>query len=167
MLEVITKWFNLGTEAIKSNFKSRSELIIENIALRQQLAVLKEKKPKPRIGITDRMFWVFLRKWYRGWKNHLIIVKPKTVIEWHRKGYRVYWRWRSKTTKRVGRPRINAEIRALIEQMLNENNWGAPRIHSELTRLGFKVSQRSVSRYIETRPPDPDSVQRWKTFLSC
>jgi hypothetical protein len=145
-----------------SSLKSQRELALENLALRQQLAVLKHKTERPKLSNADRAFWVALSRVWTGWQHALILVTPETVIGWHRKGFRLYWTWRSR--RRGGRPRIGAEIRTLIRRMANENpTWGAPRIHGELLMLGFKVSEATVSRYMP-RPRTPPS-QNWRSFL--
>jgi putative transposase len=149
--------------SVGSIFRSRANLTIENLALRQQLAILKEKGPRPRLTWIDRGFWVLLRKLWPKWSSALVIVKPETVVHWHRRGFRWYWRRKSRP---LGRPRANVEIRSLIRRMARENpTWGAPRIHKELLALGFDISERTISRYMPRREPDPDKIQTWKTFL--
>jgi transposase InsO family protein len=130
--------------------------------LRQQLAILKRKTKRPKLTKADRAFWVGLSRLWPDWRSALIVVKPETVIGWHRKGFRLYWTWKSRN--RSGRPRIDAEIRTLIRRMARENpTWGAPRIHGELLKLGFKVAEATVSRYMPRRRKPPS--QRWRTFL--
>ena len=156
---------NVVAVALRATFRSREDLVLENIALRQQLAVLKSKKPRPKIADEDRRFWVSLRRIWSKWANALIIVQPDTVVRWHRQGFRWYWGWKSRV-RRPGRPRGSKEIRDLIRQMANENvTWGAPRIHGEILKLGFDVSERTVSRYMPRRPTPPDAVKRWLAFL--
>ena len=154
----ITIWLS------RSLFKSEHDLRIENLALRQQLAIFKNKRPTPRIKDPDQAFWVTLRSSWPKWTNALILVKPDTVAKWHRKGFRLFWKWKSRTRK-PGRPRISREIRGLILKMACENGWGAPRIHSELLKLGFDVNERTVSRYMPKRPTPPDALKRWMAFL--
>ena len=101
--------------ATRSSLRSQRELALENLALRQQLAVLKRTTQRPRLTHADRAFWVTLSRLWTGWQHALILVKPETVIRWHRKGFRLYWTWKSRN--RVGRPRIDAEIRALVRSM--------------------------------------------------
>ena len=139
LLIKITIWL------IRSLSKSEYDLRIENLVLRQQLAVFKEKRPRPRIKDPDQAFWVVLRGTWPKWTNALILVRPETVAKWHRKGFRLFWKWKSKK-RRPGRPRVSKEIRDLILKMASENGWGAPRIHSELQKLGFDVHERTVSR---------------------
>jgi transposase InsO family protein len=147
---------------LRSLFRSRVDLAIENAALRQQLSVLKQARRKPRLRAGDWLFWVVLRRVWSRWREALIIVKPETVVRWHRQGFRTYWRWKS---RRTGRPRSIREIRDLIRRMATENGWGAPRIHAELLKLGFLVSERTVSRYMPTESAGPDVVERWRAFL--
>ena len=143
-------------------FRSKAALAIEIAALRQQLAVFKQKTPRPRLTGADRVFWVMLRRLWCGWIDALIIVKPETVVRWHRGGFGRYWRFKS---RRRGRPRADREIRDLIRRMATENQWRAPRIHAELLKLGLRVSERTVSRYLPKMPTAPGSIDRWKTFL--
>jgi transposase InsO family protein len=144
---------------------SRHRLALENLALRQQLAVLKRKVPHPGPTDRDRRFWLLMRALHDGWKECLHLVQPDTVIRWHRKGWRSYWRRKSRR-RRPGRPAIGYELMFLIKRMQRENPlWGAPRITSELRLLGHDIGQSTVSRYMkETR--DPAGAQRWRTFLS-
>jgi putative transposase len=150
---------------LSSFFRSRGNLGLEIVALRQQLGVLNRKHPRPRLRARDRLFWILLRRLWPEWKNALIVVRPETVVAWHRAGFRLFWRLRSRSKNR-GRPKINAEIRSVIKQMVEENaTWGAPRIHGELLKLGFEVSERTVSRYLRRLSP-PDQVRKlWATFL--
>ena len=146
----------------RSSLKSQRELALENLALRQQLAVLKRTTKRPELANADRAFWVALSRLWTGWQHALILVKPETVIGWHRRGFRLYWTWKSRT--RGGRPRIDVEIRTLIRRMARENpTWGAPRIHGELLMLGFEVSEPTVSRYLPRRRKPPS--QSWRSFL--
>jgi putative transposase len=146
-------------------FRSHAEASLEVLALRQQVAVLKRKRPRPTLTRFDRVFWTTLRRVWPRWSDVLIIVKPETVIRWHRAGFRLYWRWRSR--HRGGRPRISEEIRLLIRRLAAENaGWGAPRIHGELVKLGFDVSERSIARYLRRLPRRGDSRRRWAAFLA-
>ena len=157
-IAAIAGWF-------RSLFAARSDLLLENLALRQQLAVLTAKRPRPRMRTADRFFWVVLRRVWPRWKEVVVLVQPDTVVRWHRDGFRRYWRLKSRA-KDPGRPSTKAEIRALIRRMAAENpTWGAPRIHGELLMLGIEVSERTVSRYMLKRPADPEARQRWRTFL--
>src|ERR1700726_2456759 len=111
--------------------RSRSDTALEVLALRQQVAVLKRQRPRPTVTRLDRFFWTTLRHLWPRSSAVLLIVKPETVVRWHRAGFRLYWRWRSRP--RGGRPRISEEIRDLIRRLAQENStWGAPKIHAEL-----------------------------------
>jgi putative transposase len=121
--------------------------MLENLALRQQLTVLKRRHPKPRLGPFDKLFWVVARRSWSKWKDALLLVSPETVVRWHRAGFRLYWAMLCKVRRQVGRKRISQQIRGLIFQMVVENpTWGAPHIHGELLMLGFDVSERTISR---------------------
>ena len=147
-------------------YRPRASLIIANIALRQQLAALRAKHPRPRLSNRTRLFWIALRRWWPPWRSVLVIVTPDTVVRWHRPGFRAFWRSRSKP--KGPRP-IPAETRETIRRLHKENHtWGAPRIHGELLRLDFNVSEATVSRYLARlgpRRPKPVSNQTWVTFL--
>jgi putative transposase len=149
--------------AARSSLKSRRELAPENLALRQQLAVLRRQAKRATLSRADRAFWVVLARVWPEWRTALAIVQPATVIRWHRKGFALYWSWKSR--KRGGRPRTDAEIRTLIREMARDNvGWGAPRIHGELLKLGFVVSEATVSRIMPRRFQPPS--QTWGTFLA-
>jgi hypothetical protein len=126
---------------------------MENLALRQQVTARNKERPRPTLVDTDRAFWVALREAWPGWASRLVLVKADTVARWR------YW---AKISRRrhPGRPRVDAEIRQLIRTMV-QDGWGAPRIHAELTKLGFVVSEVTVSRYLPRRPAEPDQVKRW------
>jgi putative transposase len=133
--------------AVRVFFSTRGDTALEALALRQQVAVLKRKRPRPPLNAVDRLFWTTLRRIWSRWTDVLVVVKPETVIGWHRAGFRLYWRWRSRPGG--GRPKITDEIRVLIRRLAGENpNWGAPKIHGELLKLAFVVSERSVARYL-------------------
>jgi transposase InsO family protein len=135
--------------------------------LRQQLAVLKRRNERPKLAGFDKLFWVLARKLWSGWKNSLLIVTPETVARWHRAGFRIYWSWLSRRKGTYGRKRISKELRELIFQMVVENpTWGAPRIHGELLKLGFDVSERTFSRWAQRAPRSAEPSKRWKAFLS-
>ena len=144
--------------------RRRASLELEVLALRHQVAVLHRQRPgRPWLRQGDRLLWAWL---YRAWPHCLkvmVLVKPATVIHWHRQGFRRYWRWRSQS-QRPGRPSVNREIRELIRQMSVANPlWGAPRIHGEMLKLGIEVSEATVGRHMVRRhgPPSPT----WRTFL--
>ena len=136
----------------------------ENLVLRQQVNVLRRRTPKrPHLNNTDRFLFVWLYRWFPSVLEVVAIVRPETIVRWHRAGFRAYWRGRSRN--RVGRPKVSAELRTLIGEMSRANAlWGAPRIHGELLKLGFEVAQSTVARYM-CRHPRPPS-QGWRTFLS-
>ena len=144
-------------------FKSKNRLELENAALRHQVVVL-QRKVRGRIGFTnrDRLFFILLYRWCPSVLKAMMIVRPETVVRWHRAGFRRYWRWKSRG--RGGRPPIGAELRALIRRMSVENVlWGAPRIQGELLKLGFVVAQSTVARYMAKN--DDPSGQSWSAFL--
>jgi hypothetical protein len=149
---------------LRSALRWRRELVVENLALRQQLATPAVRR-HPVIRPADRFFWIFLRRLRSGWAERLAIVRPDTVVRWHRAGFRIYWNWLSRRGGRSGRPSLPQEVRALIRRMAIENSWGAPRIHGELLRLGFDLSERSASRYLRSLPRAPRAGQTWTTFL--
>jgi transposase InsO family protein len=141
---------------------NRAAIAAENLALRRQLAVLQVSVKRPRLRKRDRVFWVWLSRLWADWRSCLMIVKPETVIRWHKQGFKLYWCWKSR--KRLGRPRIDAEIRDLNRRMSRENpTWGAPRIQSELALLGYTVAESTVARYMirHRKPPS----QTWRTVL--
>jgi hypothetical protein len=140
------------------------DLVLEGIALRHQIAVLKRSGTRrPYFRLSDRLFWMLLSWFWSGWRASLMIVQPETVLRWRRQGWSVFWRYRGRRW-RGGRPRIPSELRLLIRRMARENFlWGAPRIHGELLMLGCKVSQATVSRYMPL--PHRRRGQSWRTFL--
>src|SRR5258707_9440465 len=126
-------------------------IALENLALRQQLSVLRRRVRRPHLRTSDRLFWVLLAKAWQGWRTALIVVQPDTVVRWHRQWLRPRWTQRS-TRARPGRPSTTAAIRTLVDQMTEANPlWGAPRIHGELGRLGITVPERTVSRLLRRR----------------
>jgi putative transposase len=159
-------WLIFGLFTWLTSFlRSRHDLGLEIVALRQQLVVLKRRTKRAHLRRSDRLFWVMLRRVWAKWPNPLLIVKPDTVVRWHRKGFRLYWRFRSRS-ERVGRPVIARDVRASIHTMASENpTWGAPRVHGELLKLGFEISERTVSRYLSRLQPSDRAAQLWRTFL--
>jgi putative transposase len=152
----------LGTLALM--FKTSAQLRLENLALRQQLAVVRRSAPK-RLKLTpaDRIFWVWLRRVWGDWRSALLIVKPETVVAWHRLGFRLFWSWKIRRGK-PGRPAVPPEVRDLIRMMSRNNpRWGAPRIHGELLKLGIEITEPTVAKYMvrQRKPPS----QTWRTFL--
>src|ERR687892_629549 len=145
-------------------FGGHRQLALENVALRQQLAVYKRSVPRPRLRRTDRLFWIALVRMWSGWRRSLLIVTPDTVLRWQRRRFREYWTRLSGRPNR-GRPPVNAEIKTLIAHMAAANPlWGAPRIHGELLKLGLDVAECTVSRLLPNRRTPPS--QTWRTFLS-
>jgi len=154
-------WFLLTLFA--SPLKSKSRLEAENAALRYQLIVLR-RKVGGRVRLTngDRLFFIQLYRWFPSVLKVITVIRPETLVRWHRAGFRRYWCWKSRPFG--GRPQISAELRALIRRMSIENPlWGAPRIHGELLKLGFEVAQSSVAKYMVKRGGPPG--QGWRTFL--
>lgn len=140
-------------------------LAIENLALRQQLAILRYQTKRPRLRPRDRVFWVIVSRLWDDWRNVLIVVKPETVIRWHRMGFRLFWKMRSRKG-RVGRPPLDSSTRRLILDMARSNpTWGAPRIHGELRELGTEVSETAVSKIISRLRSGTPPSQTWRTFL--
>src|SRR5215475_7187482 len=146
---------------VRAVARSRAALHLEVLALRHQLQVLERSRPgRLRLTMADRWLWARLSRSWRSWR----IVKPETVIAWHRQGFRLFWTWRSR--RRFGRPPVPSDVRTLIRTMAHANPlWGAPRIHGELIKLGIDVSQATVAKYIGRRNAPPPS-QTWKTFLA-
>jgi hypothetical protein len=133
---------------LKSELENQTELALENLALRQQLAILRRSRPHARLRRRDRLFWACLSSVWQRWRESLIVVKPETVIRWHRKGFALYWTHLSKHHG-SGRPETGNDIRDLVRKMANANpTWGSPRIHGELLKRGIKISERTVARLI-------------------
>jgi hypothetical protein len=156
--------FKLILGVLASLFKSRAKLEAEILVLRQQINVLRRRAPKrPHLNNTERFLFVWLYRWFPSVLGAIAIVRPETIIRWHRAGFRAYWRWRSRN--HVGRPKVSAELRTLIGEMNRANPlWGAPHIHGELLKLGFEVAQSTGARYMchHSRPP----FQGWRPQLS-
>jgi putative transposase len=151
--------------SIRQGLRTRLALQAEILALRHQLLVLQRssRDRRPPLSIADRLLWVWLSRLWRGWRSALIIVKPETVISWHRAGFRLYWRWKSR--HRPGRPPVSNEVIDLIRKMSVANpRWGAPRIHGELLKLGFELSEATVAKYMVRHRTPPS--QTWRTFLA-
>lgn len=147
-------------------FCSRRTLLLENLTLRQQLVILKRRRPRPRLSSFDRLFWIVARCFWPRWKQSLIIVTPETVARWRRAGFRLYWRFISRGRKRAGRKQTPKVVRDLTFLMAIDNpTWGAPRIRGELLMPGFKVSERTVSCWMKRVPRIPDPAKRWLIFL--
>jgi hypothetical protein len=138
-------------------------LALENLALRQQVVMLRKSVKKPRPSVADKLFWIIFSRYVDGWRKILYGVHPDTVVRWHQQGFRLYWRWKSRCQK-PGRPAIEAALRKLIREMQAANiGWGAPRIHGELLKLGIDISQTTVSKYMVRQQKPPS--QTWRTFL--
>jgi hypothetical protein len=155
--------FRFALCVLASPFRSKLRLEAENALLRHQLIVLM-RRPRGRVQLTnhDRWFFIQLYRWFPAILKVLTIIRPETLVHWHRAGFRCYWRWKSRS--RGGRPQIETELRVLIRRMSVENPlWGAPRIHGELLKLGFEVAQSSVAKYMIKRRGPPS--QGWRTFL--
>jgi transposase InsO family protein len=141
----------------------RAALQLEIFALRHQLGVLQRSVKRPKLTTADRLLWVGLSRVWKDWRSALLIVKPDTVLKWHRKAFRLFWTWKSRK-RQCGRPPVPKEIRDLIHQMCRENpTWGAPRIHGELLMLGIDIGETSVSKYMPRHRNSPS--QTWRTFL--
>jgi transposase InsO family protein len=150
--------------AVQVFFRSHSDTALEVLALRQQVAALKRRPSRPLLNRLDRFFWTTLRHLWPRRADVLVIVKPETVVGWHRAGFLLYWRWRS--SPRGGRPKITEEVRGLIRCLAAENpDWGAPKIHGELQKPGFVVAERSVALYFRRIGSRGDPAKRWLTFL--
>src|SRR5262249_46979484 len=137
---------------------------LENLALRHQLLVLRRSVRRPRLARRDRILWVWLSSIWAGWRSSLVIVQPATVLAWHRRGFQLYWRWKSRPNP-VGRPQLDAEIRSLIHQMARDNpTWGRRRIQAELALLGHEVAELTIAKYMHrtSRRPAPT----WRAFLA-
>ena len=157
-------WLQIVIAGVSSLLRTRAALQLENIALRHQIGVLQRSaKKRPRLQTADRLLWVWLSRIWREWRSALVIVKPETVVTWHRNAFRLFWTWKIRAGKR-GRPAVPHEIRALIRRMSKDNpGWGAPRIHGELLKLGINIGETSVSKYLVRNRKPPS--QTWRTFL--
>jgi len=158
MLDVFLALLRSFLTALRGN----RNLALENLALRHQLMVAQRQVKRARLSNADRALWVLLCRLWPDWDKALILVKPATVIKWHRSGFRAYWRWKSRS--RGGRPRVDTETRELIRRLWLDNpTWGAPHVQAELSKLGIPVSQATVRKY-KPRTRRPPS-QTWRTFL--
>ena len=158
-------WLLLTT--LRAVARRRPDLVLENLLLRHQLAVLTRPtrtRPRTRLRTWDKLLWVLARRFCHGWREHVVFVTPDTVLRWHRQGWRLFWRWKSRS--HGGRPHLSAEVRELIASMSRENHlWGTERIRGELLKLGIVVSNRSIRRYRWCGPAQSRG-QTWRTFLS-
>src|ERR1035441_3103092 len=162
MLDLFRIWFGAALRF----FRTRQNLMLENLALRQQLLVLKRRHPKPKLGLLDRLFWVALRQLWSDWKKCLYLVAPDTVPRWHQAGFRLHWALLCKVRRGAGGKKIPREVRDLIFQVVAENApWGTPRIHGELRMLGLEVSERTICCWMRRAPRNPEPAQRWRALL--
>jgi putative transposase len=160
MIFVIGLWTFL-----RALFTGAAAVALENLALRHQLLVLQRSVRRPRLARWDRVLWVLLRRVWAGWRPSLVIVQPETVLTWHRRGFQLYWWWRSRPNS-VGRPRVAAEIRHLIQRLARENpTWGRRRIQAELALLGYEVAELTVAKYMHRTSPRPSPT--WHAFLTA
>ena len=158
------RWLTLALHLAHAGLKSRRSLLLEMLALQHQLLVLSRSSKRPRLTPLDRVLWAWLSQAWGGWKSRLCLVQPSTVLQWHRAGFRLFWRWKSGSHK-SGRKTIAPDTIRLIGQMSRANPlWGAPRIHGELLKLGLAVAQRTVAKYMIPHVRRPPS-QNWTTFL--
>ena len=159
----MNRWSSIFLHSLISLLRTRRDLAFENLLLRQQLAVMKQAGTRPRLSDADRRFWVLASRIWPTWRDALHIVKPETVVRWHRNRFR---RYRARKPRHRGRPRIERSVRALIRRMCRANPlWGAPRIHGELRKLGIGISEATVSKYMVRvrRPPS----QTWRSLPRC
>ena len=144
--------------------RSRSELVAENALLRQHLIILRRQVKRPTCTKTDRLILVLLARASRAWKQALFIVQPETLLRWHRQGFKLYWKYKSRAAST--KPKISAETVALIKEMASNNHlWGAERIRGELLKLGLRVSKRTIQKYMRPVRTSEPRGQTWKTFL--
>ena len=159
MIVVIGLWTFLRAWLLGS-----TTIALENLALRHQLLVLQRSVVRPRLSRWDRILWVWLSRLWASWRSSLVIVQPATVLAWHRQGFQLYWRWKSRA-KPVGRPRLDPELRQLIRRMARENpTWGRRRIRAELALLGYEVAELTVAKYMRRTSPRPSPT--WRAFLT-
>ncbi len=164
VLNLISGWLALFLAGASSVLKARAALQLEIVALRHQISVLQRSaKKRPQLHAADRVLWVCFSRVWADWRSSLVIVKPETVVAWHRKAFRLVWTWKIRRGK-PGRPAVPREVRDLIRRMSSENpGWGAPRIHGELLKLGINIGETSVSKYLVRNRKPPS--QTWRTFL--
>jgi putative transposase len=144
--------------------RNREKLLLENALLRQQLVILKGSIKRVQPTNTERRILVWLTSRLKGWRKALLVVKPKTILVWHRTLFRLYWRHKSRVL--VGRPRSSSDTVALIRRIAVDNRlWGAERIQGELLKVGIKLSKRTIQKYMRQAQPTPPSGQTWSTFL--
>ena len=156
--------FVLGIWAfVRALLVSSAAVSLENVALRHQLAILQRSVRRPRFRRRDRIFWLWLARLWAGWRASLVIVQPATVLAWHRQGFQLYWRWKSRR-RTAGRPPLDLALRTLIRRMARENpTWGRRRIQAELRFLGYQVAELTATKYMRRPSPRPPST--WRAFL--
>ena len=158
--------YTLALNAVLDMTRSKSQLVLENALLRQQLSVLQQQIRRPKLSWRDRTLIVLLASKLRTWKQALVIVQPDTVLRWHRDLFRRIWKRKTKSDKKPGRPPLADKVVALIKQMAEENRtWGAKRIRGELLKLGLRVSKSAIQKYIQEVCKSPPPKQNWSTFL--
>ena len=161
---MITYFLLLGS-ALRATVRSQQHLVLENLALRQQLAVLSRQSRRPRLEPADRLFWSFLSRRWSRWQSAVLLVQPETVIRWQRTAWQRYWTWKCRQGGSPGRSRVPKEVRQLIRRLARENSrWGSLRVVGELRALGYYVSAQTVRRYRQQALRRPPS-QSWQTFL--
>src|SRR5262245_61925788 len=139
----MVRWLGIVLGTLRSTVRTHGELALENLALRQQLAVCKARQPRPRLTEIDRIFWVLLSRLWTSWRHSLLVVRPQTVVGWHRQGFRRYWAWKSR--RRFGRPAISADLRDLIQRMSSATPLSsAPTLHGHLPKLRLPASQATA-----------------------
>ena len=150
----------------RTAFQTKQNLVLESLALRQQLITFKAQHPRPKVSRFERIFWVWFRRLWSQWKSALCIVNPETVVAWHRTGFRLYWSLLSKSDCESMSAKRRREIMKLVRRLAQENpTWGAPRIHGELLKLGFAVKERTISRYLMRFHPPNGKKGKWFTFI--
>src|SRR2546428_6430659 len=163
MLSAMIGLLALTVGLLRVSVRSRRDLVLENLLLRHQLAVLtRPTRKRPPLGGRDKLVWILARRLCRDWRRHLVVVRPETVVAWHRRGWRLFWWWRSRCP--IGRPRLSAEVRELSATMARDNRlWVAERVRGELLKLGIAVHKRSIRRY-RGQPDLPTPSQTLRTF---
>ncbi len=161
-----TNQVSLAAGTFSDLTRSKSQLLVQNALLRQQLIVLKRQMPKPNLTPFDRFLLVVLVSRIKAWKNTLFLVKPDTLLKWHRQGFRLLWKLKSKSKSKKREPKISQETIQLIQQMAKKNHlWGAERIRGELLKLQIRVSKRTILKYMRKTRPGSKPSQNWRTFL--
>src|SRR6266851_485074 len=166
MLMAVLELLCLLLTTVRSTARPQRDLVLENLLLRHQLAVLTRPtrtRRYARLRLWDKLLWIVARRFCAGWREHLSFVTPDTVVRWHRQGWRLFWRWKSRS--HGGRPHLSPEVRDLIASISRDNRlWGTERIRGELLKLGIVVSNRTIRRY-RWRRVRPGDSQLWRTFL--